>query len=307
MGKLEELARLTAGNVNDSLGVGRTPRPDVLPGATAPARWQGVTKSKNAVEIPVDKIERDPRQPREEFDEDALNRLAESLKTRGQLQPIRVQWDEGRGVYLVMVGERRWRAARMAGLPTLSAVVVDGPIEPGELLAVQLIENCLREDLKPIEQAKAFKALMEQNGWSARQVARELAIDHTGVARALALLTLPEAIQDDVEAGRIAPRTAYELSKIEDPIEQAEAAKDAAAGLLKRDDAAQRASKPARAKGKGASKPRKVTTRVFRTAAGPRLTVEWRKGLDDDLVRAALADAMVQLDSVRPSGDSAAA
>ena len=307
MGKLEELARLTAGNVNDSLGVGRTPRPDVLPGATAPARWQGVTKSKNAVEIPVDKIERDPRQPREEFDEDALNRLAESLKTRGQLQPIRVQWDEGRGVYLVMVGERRWRAARMAGLPTLSAVVVDGLIEPGELLAVQLIENCLREDLKPIEQAKAFKALMEQNGWSARQVARELAIDHTGVARALALLTLPEAVQDDVEAGRIVPRTAYELSKIEDPIEQAEAAKDAAAGLLKRDDAARRASKPARAKGKGASKPRKVTTRVFRTAAGPRLTVEWRKGLDDDLVRAALADAMVQLDSVRPSGDSAAA
>ncbi|MBV8266921.1 MAG: ParB/RepB/Spo0J family partition protein [Planctomycetaceae bacterium] len=307
MGKLEELARLTAGNVNDSLGVGRTPRPDVLPGATAPARWQGVTKSKNAVEIPVDKIERDPGQPREEFDEDALNRLAESLKARGQLQPIRVRWDEGRGVYLVMVGERRWRAARMAGLPTLSAVVVDGPIEPGELLAVQLIENCLREDLKPIEQAKAFKALMEQNGWSARQVARELAIDHTGVARALALLTLPEAVQDDVEAGRIAPRTAYELSKIEDPIEQADAARDAAAGLLKRDDAARRASKPARAKGKGANKPRKVTTRVFRTAAGPRLTVEWRKGLDDDLVRAALADAMVQLDSARPSGDSVAA
>ena len=307
MGKLEELARLTAGNVNDSLGVGRTPRPDVLPEATAPARWQGVTKSKNAVEIPVDKIERDPGQPREEFDEDALNRLAESLKTRGQLQPIRVRWDEGRGVYLVMVGERRWRAARMAGLPTLSAVVVDGLIEPGELLAVQLIENCLREDLKPIEQAKAFKALMERNGWTVRQVAQELAIDHSNVVRALALLRLPEPIQDEVEAGRIAPRTAYELSKIEDPADQAEAAREAAAGLLKRDDAARRASKPARAKGKGASKPRKVTTRVFRTAAGPRLTVEWRKGLDDDLVRAALADAMVQLDLARPSGDSAAA
>jgi ParB family transcriptional regulator, chromosome partitioning protein len=307
MGKLEELARLTAGNVNDSIGVNRAPRPDVLPGATAPARWQGVTKSKNAVEIPLEKIERDPSQPREEFDEEALGRLAESLRTRGQLQPIRVRWDEGRGVYMVMVGERRWRAARMAGLPTLSAVVVDGPIEPGELLAVQLIENCLREDLKPIEQARAFKALMDRNGWSARQVARELSIDHTGVARALALLTLPAEVQGDVEAGRIAPRTAYELTKIDDLAEQAEAARAAAAGLLKRDDAARRASKPARAKAKGASKARKVTTRVFRTAPGPRLTIEWRKGLDDDLVLAALADAIGQINAARAPGDSAAA
>jgi ParB family transcriptional regulator, chromosome partitioning protein len=307
MGKLEELARLTAGNVNDSIGVNRAPRPDVLPGATAPAQWQGVTKSKNAVEIPLEKIERDPSQPREEFDEEALGRLAESLRTRGQLQPIRVRWDEGRGVYMVMVGERRWRAARMAGLPTLSAVVVDGPIEPGELLAVQLIENCLREDLKPIEQARAFKALMDRNGWSARQVARELSIDHTGVARALALLTLPAEVQGDVEAGRIAPRTAYELTKIDDLAEQAEAARAAAAGLLKRDDAARRASKPARAKAKGASKARKVTTRVFRTAPGPRLTIEWRKGLDDDLVLAALADAIGQINAARAPGDSAAA
>ena len=74
----------------------------------------------------------------------------------------------------------------MAGLPSLAAVVVDGAIAPAELLAIQLVENCLREDLKPIEQAKAYKALMELNGWSARQVARELSIDHTGVARALA-------------------------------------------------------------------------------------------------------------------------
>ena len=87
MGKLEELSRLTAGNVQDSIGIGRPARPAEAPAPasapSAPARWQGVTKSKNAVEIPVEKIAADPDQPREEFDEEALGRLAESLKDQG--------------------------------------------------------------------------------------------------------------------------------------------------------------------------------------------------------------------------------
>ena len=121
MGKLEELSRLTAGNVQDSIGVGRPARPADAPASapSAPARWQGVTKMRNAVEIPVDKIAPDPDQPRDEFDEDSLGRLAESLRTRGQLQPVRVRWDEGRERYMILVGERRWRAARMAGFPVL--------------------------------------------------------------------------------------------------------------------------------------------------------------------------------------------
>jgi ParB family transcriptional regulator, chromosome partitioning protein len=309
MGKLDELLRSGASNIAESMGAGVTRGPGAAPLSTSstPAQWQGVAKNKNAVEIPLEKIAPDPNQPREEFDEDALNRLAESLKTRGQLQPIRVRWDGGRGAYMILIGERRWRAAKLAGLPTVSAVVVEGAIDPAELLAIQLIENCLREDLKPIEQAKAFKALMERNGWTVRQVAQELAIDHSNVVRTVALLKLPEPIQASVESGEIAPRTAYEISKIEDPAEQAEAAKDAAAGLLKRDDAARRASKPAHAKAKGASKARKVTTRVFRTAPGPRLTIEWRKGLDDDLVLAALADAIGQINAERAPGDSAVA
>jgi ParB family chromosome partitioning protein len=171
MGKLEELSRLTAGNVQDSLGIGRPVRPAEAhpPGAapSAPARWQGVTKSKNAVEIPLEKIVADPDQPRREFDEEELGRLAESLRTRGQLQPIRVRWDEGSAKYMILIGERRFRAAGMAGLPSLSAVVVEGELAPADRLAIQLVENCLREDLGPIEQARAYKALMEANGWSA--------------------------------------------------------------------------------------------------------------------------------------------
>lgn len=218
MGKQEELLRTGGANLDESLGVGLVrggPAP-ATPQSSAPERWQGVTKSKNAVEIPVGKIDRDPNQPREEFDDEALGRLAESLKSRGQLQPIRVRWDEGQGVYRVVVGERRWRAAKMAGLATLTAVVMDGEMNPDELLAVQLVENALREDLNPVEQARAYKRLIDSRGWSVRQLASELAISHVNVVRAMALLDLPESVQGEVESGRLTPTTAYELSKVGD-------------------------------------------------------------------------------------------
>jgi hypothetical protein len=103
MGKLDQLERRTAAHVDESLGVGRTAPSAAVPQApraAAPARWQGVQKTAGAVEIPVSMIARDPDQPREEFADEALDRLAASLKARGQLQPIRVRWDEGRGVYV---------------------------------------------------------------------------------------------------------------------------------------------------------------------------------------------------------------
>jgi ParB family chromosome partitioning protein len=219
MGKLETLLKAGQANIDESMGVGVARGPGVpSPVATsAPARWQGVSRSRDAVEIPVEKVERDPDQPREEFDEDALGRLARSLRARGQLQPIRVRWEEGRGAYVILCGERRWRAARMAGLASVSCVVVEGEIPPAELLAIQLVENCLREDLRPIEQAKAFRSLMDGNGWSARRLAEELAIDHSGVVRALALLDLPPAVRGHIERGDLSPTTAYEISKLDDP------------------------------------------------------------------------------------------
>ena len=88
----------------------------------------------------------------------------------------------------MICGERRWRAARLAGLPTLSCVIADEPTDAGELLALQLIENALREDLQPIEQARAFRSLMDQRHWSTRDLARELALTQSTVVKALALL-----------------------------------------------------------------------------------------------------------------------
>ncbi|HEU5116147.1 MAG TPA: ParB/RepB/Spo0J family partition protein, partial [Isosphaeraceae bacterium] len=216
MGKLDNLLKAGGANIAESMGAG------VEKGASAqtssmPARWQGVTKSKNAIEVPLDKIAPDPDQPREEFEPESLQRLAESLKTRGQLQPIRVRWDDAQDRYVLICGERRWRAARLAGLPSMSCVVSDGPIDSGELLALQLIENCLREDLKPIEQARAFRSLMDRNGWSGNQAAKALGIAQPTVVRALALLDLPDPIQDQVERGSLPPGTAYEIGKVQDP------------------------------------------------------------------------------------------
>jgi ParB family chromosome partitioning protein len=307
MSKLDELRRQTAGNIDDSMGINRAVRPVEAPSAS-PARWQGVVKSKAAAEIPTDKIGPDPDQPRTEFDADAIAHLAESIKARGQLQPIRVRWDEGRGAYVIICGERRWRAAQMAGLPMMSCVVVDGALDPGELLSIQLVENALREDLKPIEQAKAFRALMDRNGWSARQVARELAYPQSSLVKILELLDLPASVQDRVERGELAVTTAYELRRIADPAEQAEAAERIADGKLTRGEAeaiVREKAPRSPGKGRGAAKPRKVTSRTFRSGR-VKITLEDRRGLDDQSLLAALADVMAQIEGRGESRGEAA-
>jgi ParB family chromosome partitioning protein len=199
---------------------------------------------------------------------------------------------------VIIAGERRWRAAARAGLKTMTCVIHDGPIAPAELLTLQLVENMLREDLKPIEQARAFRTLMDLNGWTLRQLAAELAIDHSGVVRALALLELPTDVQAHVERGDLPPATAYEVSKLEDPAAQAELAARVVAERLSRAETVKAVHRaPGRAKGKGKPKPRKVTSQTFRTSAGPRVSVEFGRGLSPELTRAALAEVLGRLDA----------
>lgn len=224
MSKMDKLRQMSAGNVAESMGAGLdVPTGAMPPGfgpRATPAHLQGVVRSKDVAQIQLDRIAPDPDQPREEFDTEGLARLAESLNTRGQLQPIRVRWDEGRGLYVIVCGERRWRAAKIAEMASVACVIVEGPITASDLLAIQLVENALREDLKPIEQAKAYRLLMDRNGWSTRRIARELSIAQPQVVRTLALLNLPEAVQDQVEQGALAPATAYEIGKLDGDAEQ---------------------------------------------------------------------------------------
>lgn len=258
--------------------------------------------------IRLDRIVADPDQPRVEFEPDALARLAESLKTRGQLQPVRVRWDDEASRYVVVVGERRWRAARLAGLETLACVVVAGRADADDLLEDQLIENCLREELRPVEQARAYKLLMTRRGLTLRALAERLQVAHSGIARALALLELPAEIQESVERGEIAPNTAYELGKVADPVEQAGLAKEAAAGVLRRDDLKAKTSRPRKAGAKGKGKGRggaAAKPRVVRLPGG-KVTVELRKGGDDAAVAALLAEALERVRAAIPADALAA-
>jgi ParB family chromosome partitioning protein len=274
MGKLDALMKAHGASISDSFGTG-TPAEGLPPGMSldhaqrVPARDQGVTRSKNAVEIPLERIQADPDQPREEFEPEAMERLVASLKTKGQLQPIRVRWDEKRQNYIIILGERRWRAACQAGLKTLSCVVHHGPVDAGELLALQLIENAVREDLKPIEQAKAYRKLQELYGWSGNQLAKELAIPQPAVVHALALLKLPDDVQSKVEAGELAPRTAYEISKLEDASEQAALADQVVAEKLTGDQVAA----TIKAKKVGKDAPATAARKEYKRDDGIRVTV----------------------------------
>jgi ParB family chromosome partitioning protein len=304
MAKLDNLLKSGGSNIAESMGAGLERGEKTVATSSMPSRWQGVTKSKNAIEVPLDKIIPDPHQPREEIDPESLGRLAESLKTRGQLQPIRVRWDDAQAKYVLICGERRWRAAGLAGLVTLSCVVSDGPIGPGELLAMQLVENCLREDLKPIEQAKAFKAIMQRNGWSGNQAAKELGIAQPTVVRALALLELPSLVQEQVEQGMLAPATAYEIGKARDPeIQQQLAARVVNEGLSRSEAieavTAARQTSANKGKGRGGGRTNKLPTSRTLKAAGCKITVEHRRGVDDDLLATALREALAQCEANR--------
>jgi ParB family transcriptional regulator, chromosome partitioning protein len=218
---VERFKSRLGGNIQESMGgavssaTASGPTLGVAHGV--PARYDGVTRPKDALTIPVNKLRPDPDQPRRDFDEDDLQRLAVSLKTRGQLQPIRVRWDAEQGTWIIVSGERRWRAAAIAGVEALACVEVKNELSPDVLLEDQLIENCLRTDLKPIEQAHAFKTLMDRRAISARQLGDVLSLSHMTITRAIALLALPEPVQLQVEQGVLAPSAAYELGKIDDP------------------------------------------------------------------------------------------
>jgi len=139
-------------------------------------------------------------------------------------------------MYVILAGERRWRAARMAGLDKLSCVIHEGALAEAEKLAMQLVENALRTDLKPVEQARAYRRLMDAKGYSTRDLAAELHIAQTSVVRALALLDLPADVQVRVEGGELAATVAAELSKIDDPTIQAEVAEAVVAEGLTRNE-----------------------------------------------------------------------
>lgn len=149
--------------------------------------------------VPVDLIEPNPSQPRHRFDDEALEEMAASMREVGVLQPIVVS-QTGDGFQLI-AGERRWRAARRAGLSEVPAVIREST--GGSTLVEALVENVQRQDLTPIEEAHAFRRLLEEYGMSQEQVAERVGKSRPAVSNTLRLLQLPAEIQELVDAGDI--------------------------------------------------------------------------------------------------------
>lgn len=153
-------------------------------------------------EIALDLIRRNPAQPRRTFSEESLKELAESLKAKGVLQAILVRPDpKDAGKYQIIAGERRWRAARMAGLTAIPAIVRN--VDELELLEIGIIENVQRADLNPIEEAEAYEALMKRFGRTQESLASSVGKSRAHIANTLRLLQLPEGARAHVREGRI--------------------------------------------------------------------------------------------------------
>jgi ParB family chromosome partitioning protein len=151
-------------------------------------------------ELPVELIAPNPRQPRRRLDDESLQALAGSLGARGVLQPVLVRPRAG-GTYELIAGERRWRAARMAGLQTIPAMV--RPREDAEALELALIENMAREDLSPIEQARACAALVDELGLTREEVGRRVGRSRVSVTNLIRLLDLPEEAIELLQEGTL--------------------------------------------------------------------------------------------------------
>lgn len=150
--------------------------------------------------LPLREIEPDKNQPRKDFDEQALSELADSIARHGLLQPIAVRATAG-GAYKIIAGERRWRAARLAGLSEVPVVIKD--VTDAEAMELALIENLQREDLDPVEEAMGYRQLMEKCGLTQEQAAQKLGKSRSAVANSLRLLNLPEAVLELLKGGKL--------------------------------------------------------------------------------------------------------
>lgn len=171
--------------------------------------------------LPVGAIEPHPDQPRRHFDEEALAELAASIAARGVIQPVIVR-PVGPGRYQLVAGERRWRAAQRAQLHEIPALVRE--LSERDVLALALIENIQREDLNPVEEARAYRRLSELEAMTQIEIARVVEKSRSHVANLLRLLTLPETVLDHLEAGRLDMGHGRALIGLESAAEIAESA-----------------------------------------------------------------------------------
>lgn len=170
------------------------------------------TPAQGATELPMDEIFPDRNQPRKDFDDESLQELANSMREHGVLQPILVRpIDNG---YQIVAGERRWRAARLAGLTSVPVNIRE--LSDFDAMSVALVENLQREDLNPIEEAEGYRKLSDATGWTQEQIAKRVGRSRPSIANSLRLLSLPEEVIDLLRTGKLTTGHAKAILSIAD-------------------------------------------------------------------------------------------
>ena len=187
-----------------------------------PSAVEIVQEGEKPKEISIGEIDRNENQPRKIFDEKALNELAQSIQAHGVIQPIILTKKNNR--YMIIAGERRWRAARIAGLKTIPAVIRDYTDQ--QISEIAIIENLQREDLNSIESAKAIRDLIEKFSLTQEEVAERIGKSRSAVTNTLRLLTLPDGLIELVETNKISAGHARTLLSVEDKELQLKLAKE---------------------------------------------------------------------------------
>ncbi len=192
-------------------------------------------------EISLESIKPNPFQPRSEFDDEKLKELAASIKEHGVLQAVVVSPDDESDGYILVVGERRCRAARLAGLIAVPALV--RPVDRETMLEIALIENLQREDLNPVEEAMAYRRLIQEYSYTQEELARRIGCSRPSIANSIRLLSLPEKILQALAKHEMTPGQARPLLAITDSQKQQEAARQIMQGGLSAREAERIASK----------------------------------------------------------------
>ena len=220
-------------------------------------------------ELPVNEIQPNPAQPRTRFDDDALRGLVRSIIEVGVLQPVVVQASGPH--YTLISGERRWRAAQLAGLQQIPAIIRQA--DPTTSLIQALVENLQREDLTPIEEATAYKALVDDHSLTQQEVAHRVGKGRATVANSIRLLRLPDAILELLETGKLTAGHARALLAVSDPRYAVHIAKRAVAEgwTVRQTEEAAKSRTPARRTKSGDNPPRPAQILELETRLSDRL------------------------------------
>jgi ParB family transcriptional regulator, chromosome partitioning protein len=253
----------------------------------------GYIPSKDVGDIDIDDVivpfDREPKL----YDHESLLSLGQDIKARGQLQPIRVHWCNMHRKWVIIVGERRYRAIVAVGLTSVFCMFIKHKLTPADIIAERLVDNLLRANPDPLEIARGCQDLMTINAWTAAQVADHLHVSKSTVIKSLGLLRLPVDVQQHIETGALTPTAAYEVSKVKSHDQQRRVAEHVIENTMTCQETVEAVREAIGTQpSKHRKKPSRTTKRTVHTDDGVTITVSARRRLNESAIIESLQKAI---------------